>query len=140
MATTLRMTFWFWLGALAFWLVAGFMLALWQGITLVVLIIPLGLSGMSALMFAEGAVTWSFARRQFVVGGHAVRMALASGAASCAVTLAVGILLNVFWSLLLTRVSIVPALLLTTLVWYIGTVACCAWLYHRFGPIAPSRD
>jgi hypothetical protein len=140
MATTLRMTFWFWLGALAFWLVAGLSFALWQGFGLVAMVIPLALSGMSALMFAEGAVTWSFARTQFVVGGRAVWMALAFGAASCAATLAVGVLLNVFWALLLTRVSILPALILTTLVWYVGTVACCAWLYHRFSPANPSHE
>ncbi len=126
------MTFWFWLGSLAFWLVAALMLSVLQGVGALSLVIAVGLSAMSALMFAEGSVTWLFSRKQFPVTRTVIWVTLASGAASCAFTLAVGVLLNVFWTLLLTRMSILPALVLTTLVWYVGTVASCAWLYNRF--------
>jgi hypothetical protein len=132
MTTSLRMTFWFWLGSLAFWLAAGVLYALLQGGGVMPLVIALGLSGMSALMFAEGSVSWSYSRRQFPVTSQVMLTTLASGAASGAFTLAVGTLLNVFWSLMLTRMSILPALVLTVLVWYVGTVVCCAWLYGRF--------
>jgi len=140
MSTTLKLTSYFGLGALAFWFSAAAVASYWHDIGLITVLIPVVLASMSTLMFAEASVTWSYARRKFHVTRGIGFLTFGLGIASSAATLAVGAGLNLGWTWLVPSVTILPTLILTAILWYLGAALCVVCAYERVSALESDRS
>lgn len=131
MNTTLQLTTRYGAGALAVWLPASLILGLIQGYSLLALFIGGFMACVSAAMFLEVAYTWSYTRLRFEVTPELSRQAFLVGAGAAAAVLLLGAFLNIGWSLLLPRLTILPMLIATVVFWYGLTLYCVGWTFDR---------